>query len=312
MSNINFNKYLNKNLSIIPDKFASKLPAIKGWSDFCHKSPTKQDWLNWSNNFDKYNVSLCLGPASGIVALDLDTDSPDILDKILHLLPNSPLEKKGSKGFTRFFKYTGQSTEILKHNGNVILEILSTNKKTTLPPSTHPNGEKYVWTSKNTLLDIDIDSLPALPPMLIPVLQQKLGGELPVSGSDYGLVVTGRNSALSSYLGEVLSEPHSLDIIINKLIEKDKLEHKVPYFTDANEHRNTHAVTNALGFYISHMESFNNKRFREGKEYVSPHIETVVKTSASVRPKKQTKESQHALTVNPQLVSIIMGQAKKG
>lgn len=301
---IDYNKYLSKGYSIIPDKFASKMPAIKGWTEYCHKLPTKHEWFDWDAAFKKYNISLCLGPASQIVALDLDTDDPDILKKIEHLLPSSPVEKKGSKGYTRFFRMSpGQETEILKYNGNVILEILSTGKKTTLPPSMHPNGESYHWTSDKTLLDVNVAELPILPPMLISVLQQKLGGQMPTSTADYGKVVTGRNSALSSYLGELLAEPHSLDQVIEKLIKFDKSNHEVPYFTDANDHRHTHAVTNALSFYVSHMESFNGKRYRDGKEYVEPALATG-KSKVPETPKKMPENKISEFRLAPTVVKL--------
>ena len=309
-----YKEYLEKGLSLIPDKFASKMPAIKGWSDYCDRLPTASEWESWEKSFDKMNYSLCMGKASNVVALDLDCVDNTILDKIVHLLPSSPVEKRGSKGYTRFFKYSGQSSEILKYNGNVVLEILSTGKKTTIPPSTHPNGEAYVWTSNITLLDIDSSELPLLPPMLISVLQHKLSGSLPESSSTYGKVVNGRNSALSTMLSKLIAVPHSVDLVVMSLVREDKATNEIPYFTDANEFKHTDAVTNALSFYISHVSSFNAKRYREGKEYVSPFMDRSVKPRVSEGPEKQSekrdKGQQRALTVNPLLVSIMKGQER--
>lgn len=302
-----YNRYLDKKLSVIPDKFKSKKPAITAWNDYSFKLATQKDWDDWEKSFTNYNLSVVCGPASGIVALDLDTDDPEILEKIQHLLPQSPVEKKGSKGWTRFFRYptTGQNREILKDSlGNVVLEILGDSCKTTMPPSIHPNGEQYVWTSEKTLLDIDISQLPLLPPLLIPVLQEKLGGTLPRSTADYGRVSAGRNSALSSFLGKLLTEPHSLEQVIQELIKFDKDNHEVPYFSDPNEHRTSHELTNALSFYSSHMESYNSKRFREGKEYLEPALPSV-KSKAPARPKKVTKE-QPLVRIAPKVLDLYM------
>lgn len=289
-----YKEYLEKNYSVIPDIFGKKRPLISGWSDYSHKLPTELEWKEWEKMADKYNLSVVCGKASGIIALDLDTDDPQILEKIEHLLPKSPVEKKGSKGWTRFFRYpvTGQSKEIVKDSlGNVVLEILGDSCKTTLPPSMHPNGELYAWTSEKTLLDVKASSLPMLPPMLIPVIQEKLGGTLPRSTADYGKVSLGRNSALSSFLGELLSKPHTLDSVIQELIKFDKENHEVPYFSDANEHRHSHEVTNALNFYSSHMDSYNSKRFRESKEYVEPALSMGKPRGLTSPEKKSSSES---------------------
>ena len=117
----NAEAYLKAGLSLIPDKYQSKQPAIKNWASYCYQIPTQDEVNSWISNFSSTNISLCLGEASGIIALDLDTTDQKILDLILPLLPDSPVEKKGAKGFTRFFKFTGETTQILKHNGECVL-----------------------------------------------------------------------------------------------------------------------------------------------------------------------------------------------
>lgn len=266
-----FEAYLKKKLSVIPDKFMSKKPAISEWSTYCDRLPTLSEARMWAEELEESGIAVCLGQASGIVVLDLDTENQDILNEILHLLPKSPVEKFGSKGFSRFFRYMGDNTENLKINGDVILEILSTGKKCSIPPSMHPNGSEYRWVSDKTLLDVNVAELPVLPPALISHLQMKLSQKF-TDGSvdDYGRVNSGRNSTLSAKLGDLLNEVHTADTIIKDLIQFDKETNNPPYFTDANEHRTTEPITNALAFYASHMVSINYKRLRDNKEYVVP------------------------------------------
>ena len=92
--------------SVIPDKYMSKQPAIKGWTNYCNNKPTEQEIENWSNTFSKSNVAVCLGEASGIVALDLDCVDPEIVAIVERIVPPTKIEKVGNKGWTRFFKYT--------------------------------------------------------------------------------------------------------------------------------------------------------------------------------------------------------------
>ena len=131
----------------------------------------------------------------------------------------------------------------------------------------HPNGSSYLWTSDKTLLEVDADSLPVLPPALVPHLQMLLGGDVK---QEYGKVSSGRNSALSEKLGSLLNENKTVDRILVDLVKFDEESNEVPYFSDENEHQHGHALTNALSFYTSHLSSINSRRFRESKEYLSP------------------------------------------
>lgn len=316
-------KYLDKGYSVIPDKYKSKQPAIKAWSDFCYRKPTDEEVKSWMTNFEEKGsgISVALGEASGIIALDLDCIDQKILDLILPILPDSPVEKKGSKGFTRFFKYMGQHTDMVKFNGEVVLEVLSNGKKTTLPPSVHPNGSSYVWTSDVDLADVDVNALPVLPPFLMSQIQIKINAAFPNSTIDsYGKVSNGRNSDLSTYLGTLMNENLSIDEIISRLIEQDKKENEVPLFTDSNEMRHTDAVTNALLFYTNHLNSINTKRFRQSKEYLVPPLTSAVdleavkevarkKSVAVGSPKKQSNELLAALTAK--LTSTYFGSNKE-
>jgi len=272
-----FKAYLEKGYVPVPDKYAKKGFALKGLSfgDYENMSPTELEELSEDQYLEDKgsNIAVTLGEKSGIIALDLDTDNQEILNKIAHLLPDSPVEKKGSKGWTRFFKYSGESTEVLKYNGDVVLEVLSNNKKTTLPPSKHQNGSNYVWMSEKTLLDINKNELPVFPPFLIAHLSVLLGnGNAP---KEHGKVV-GRNNNLQKHLGVLLEKEHTADSILKDLITFDREQNNPPYFTDPNEFSCMDETTNALNFYSSMLSSINSKRHRENKEYLKPVMQSVL------------------------------------
>ena len=267
-----YKRYKDKGLVVLPDRYGSKAALLKGWQTFFNDKPTAEQYQEWVQ-LPKANISLLLGKASGIVALDIDTDKPEIMEVIEHLLPKSPVTKRGAKGYTAFFRYKGEHTEVLRFNGEVILEILSEGKKTTLPPSQHPNGAEYVWEGK-ALEDIKIEDLPVLPPALVAHLSQELNGKIGETPS-YGRTVNGRNSLLSSEMGKLLKDDsNSMESIIKTLIKYDQESHTPPYFTDANEFQCTDAVTNATLFYAQHLQSYNSKRYRDSKEYIKPRIQT--------------------------------------
>jgi hypothetical protein len=264
--------YNKKNLPIIPDRFKGKTPLIKGWSDYCSRLPTRQESEQWSSAFDKSNIALCLGQQSRIIALDLDTVRQDILDIILPMLPYSPIVKKGAKGETRFFKYSGEHTDKVTFDGECIIEILSTGKKTTIPPSIHPNGMAYKWTTDATLLNYDLSLLPLLPPMLFSHIQStlvsKLGGSITINKNKIN--TSGRNNDMVSLCGRLIKERVDLNKAVQTMIETDEKTNNPPLFTDSNEFKHTEKFSNALSMYNNVLFGINNKHFRENTSYEVP------------------------------------------
>jgi len=281
----NAQAYLDKGFSVIPDKFMSKMPAIKAWSDYCFKLPTQGEVDSWSNNFDKSNIAICLGGASNVVALDIDEVRPEILEIIMPMLPKSPVVKIGSKGETRFFRYTGvEHTQTLKFDGEMVIELLSNNKKTTLPPSVHPNGSNYTWGLEGLdLLEVDVNELPMLPPALFASVEQKLLLKFPdmEKKTGTGHLSSGRNDALTSLCGKLIGEQKTLEESINALIKHDTELHDPPLLSDSNEFYHTEPRTNALKIYSNVLESINRRRFRESKEYEVPTATVINETTLS-------------------------------
>lgn len=299
-------QYLDKGFSIIPDKFMQKQPAIKEWSKYCYQLPTSEEVESWINQIPESNIAIALGEASGIIALDVDTTDRRILDIIEKILPPSPVEKKGAKGFTRFFRYKGETTDSFKHNGEMIIELLSNNKKTTIPPSVHPNGYQYTWTNKE-LLDIEVEKLPLFPPFLMAHLSDTIRASIPDTQIESRTkTFSGRNDALSSYCGELISRNEVIDSAVRLLIEFDEKNNETPLFSDPNEFQHTEKFTNALVFYSNHLSTANAKHFRKNEEYEIPITgkgDLSVGKSQAVSEKKS--KSNESLTVENALVTCI-------
>lgn len=272
MSNIYKDKcldYLNAGYSVIPDKYMKKRPAIKGWTDFCNRFPTSSEVENWGHSFKQSNIAVCTGDASGIVALDLDCIDPEILKILEPLLPPSPVEKRGSKGYTRFFQYRNEATQVIKVNGKVVLELLSKGKKTTIPPSVHPDGHEYEWVGK-ALLEVDKHDLPILPPALFAHIEMKLQ-QCELDVYEHKKIITGRTLALGAKASEYIASQKDLSSAITDLITYDSVNHDKPLFTDPLENQGiTNAYLNALKFYSDYLKSINLKRLKEDKPLELP------------------------------------------
>jgi hypothetical protein len=147
--------------SIIPLAARSKYPVIDRWSEYCVAAAADEEharWMTWK----AANVGVCLGPASMLVALDLDDDVDGLHGKILSLVPDSPVKKKGAKGFTAFYRFTGEVSKGYSVGGKRVLDVLSIGRQTVLPPSLHPSGGEYGWVTPLTLAEIKAADLPVI------------------------------------------------------------------------------------------------------------------------------------------------------
>ena len=154
-------QYLAKGYSVVPLAPKQKGPKIQGWTRFCEALMTPDEAKAFCNKNN--NIGLALGPASGVCAVDIDTDDPEIIKQIERLIPDSPVKKRGAKGYTAFYKFNGAPSKSAKSlDGQSGVDFLSAGRQTVLPPSIHPSGMEYCWLTQQTLLTIDKSTLPEL------------------------------------------------------------------------------------------------------------------------------------------------------
>ncbi len=155
-------KYWALNLPAIPLRPKQKMPAINAWHLFADKLPSQDEKDVWLANYPESNIGLPMGPASGLIAIDIDTDDPKILAVLEKVLPPSPWHRVGKKGSVRVYKYNGQRTTRIKgSDGGMIVEILSKGTQFVLPPSIHPDTQMPYVANAN-LYDV-IDQVVPLP-----------------------------------------------------------------------------------------------------------------------------------------------------
>ncbi|MGO7308744.1 phage/plasmid primase, P4 family [Rhizobium ruizarguesonis] len=154
--------YWAAGLPAIPLIHEQKRPAIPRWQMYSDAFPTKEDQQGWLSAFASGNIGLPMGPASGLVAIDIDTEDPAALQVLERVLPPSPWHRVGRKGRVQIYRWTGERTARIKdENGNMICEILSKGTQFVLPPSIHPDT-KLPYTANGNLYEI-AKNAPPLP-----------------------------------------------------------------------------------------------------------------------------------------------------
>ena len=199
-------KHWAAGLPVIPLKPREKMPWLNAWQTYGLKMPEVEEQNRWLGDFAEGNIGLPLGPCSGLVALDLDSEDPRVARILDQMLPYTPWTRVGQKGSVRIFRYTEERTTRIKgENGDVICEILARGTQIVLPPSIHPKTQMS-YTANCELVDV-LDRIVPLPRDFETHLRQALidgGIKLSSRGSvqvTKWVPAGGRDSALVAMAG---------------------------------------------------------------------------------------------------------------
>lgn len=168
-------------LPVMPLYPRDKAPIVNNWQQFAERMPTPDEQTFWLKNYSDSNIGLPLGPQSGCIALDIDTEDAELIKIIESLVPQSPWNRFGAKGKVMLFKYTGQKTFRIKDiDGKTICECLSARTQIVIPPSIHPK------TQKPYVADRDITEAVKMLPTLNPEIETILRAAF----MDYGITLS--------------------------------------------------------------------------------------------------------------------------
>jgi hypothetical protein len=162
LKNPTFSEYAKKGIIVIPEEKAFPIKGLE-WSRIYRESwrPDEDTLLNW-DFLDGIGFGLVTGQPSNIIAIDIDHASEAEMERVIQLLGDTPCKKFGTKGVTLFYRYNGEKNCQWRKDDVIKVELLSSGKKTTIPPSKHRSADgHYVWLDE-PLIDC-YDRLPALP-----------------------------------------------------------------------------------------------------------------------------------------------------
>jgi hypothetical protein len=165
-------------ISAIPTILGQKRPAEGDWSRYCHTLPTPEERHAMLQDRGHCGVGAALGAASGLVAVDKDSEDPRVTAALDSLLPATPYVRVGKKGAAYLFRFSGQKTARIKEIGAAkpLVEILSAGTQVMLPPSIHPE------TMRPYTASADLAAVKHLLPELPPDFEARLRAELKAAG----------------------------------------------------------------------------------------------------------------------------------
>lgn len=145
--------YVEHGLAVIPLKHGDKVPAtvhgINDWSD----NPGQLDYW-WGKCDPWFNVGIVTGqPSGGVFAIDLDVHDParsgiDTLrewETVHGRLPETWEQVTGSGGRQMFYRASRNVRN--SANGDLGVDVRGDGGFVVAPPSIHPNGEPYEWST---------------------------------------------------------------------------------------------------------------------------------------------------------------------
>lgn len=271
-----FRRYVENGLSVIP--LIGKRPILKDWQQYNDHLPTEEDIDRWENVHGKKNVGLCVGPASGVMAIDIDTDDTLIKDA----LPRSNIARRGKKGEVRFFKY---NSDIPTNKYNEIkVEIFSDKGQLVLPPSIHPETkEPYVWLTPLTFEDpLFRDQLIELNPNELSEIIDKLRGDVaPNGGKRVGPLTrpnsdrcpNGAHNQLRTVAHAIVAKRLPFEQAAKELYDFDFENHKpLGYFWDKtrSDYICADPWVNCIWFYTNILASVNEKNEKSKRPIEAP------------------------------------------
>jgi putative DNA primase/helicase len=228
--------YWAAGIPVIPLRPRSKIPAPTAWQAFASKMPDADTQAQWLLGYPDGNVGLPLGSQSGMLAIDLDSDDPQVLKILMDLMPPVLWKRVGKKGAVYMYRFNGERTTRIKgEDGNTIVEILSSGTQVVLPPSIHPDTQRP-YEANCELLSV-ASKLSVLPRDFETLLRTALiagGYKLTTRGSNKvtdWVPAGGRDSAMTGFAGlqarsvvkgdrSLLEAFHEMEVWIGTFTEK--------------------------------------------------------------------------------------------
>lgn len=315
MSNFYMN-YINRGISVVPARarfdekvgmMLGKIPAVKGWQDYVYKLPTENETNEWFKIDGITGIKIVTGEASNIGCIDIDSYDPDLVKKIIEIIPYSPCRimgspaKTGGKFLYRLYDKKSEwvapgnlKQKVENDKKETVADIFYGNSCIVIPPSIYSidangNNTYYRWYDKS-LDDIGVENLPILPLDVRYKISQLVGGSTKrdiaidmsnraMQSDESDVIGNNRFGRMSNYASALIRKRTSVETAIVSLVEYDyKTNSGNLFFLDRSKgHKTSSIELNAIKYYSDMLTFINSGKdhsleipnFDSAKEIVS-------------------------------------------
>jgi hypothetical protein len=225
--------YRARGWSVLPVRAGDKRPLVR-WLEFQTRPPTTDEIEAWYAREPDANVGIVTGVVSGIIVVDVDSrhggnESLDALERVHGPFPPTLIAITGGGGRHSYFAHPGGEI----HNRVGLfpgIDVRGDGGYVVAPPSRHPSGKHYAWTSPAEALH----AAPAPPPAWL-VDRLRPHGKRPGYPLEHwrnlierGVAEGQRNSTMASLAGHLLWHGVDLDIVTELLLGWNRLRCRPP------------------------------------------------------------------------------------
>lgn len=138
---------ISRGVAVIPVPAGEKNPGRRGWEDLRISEEDVPDY--WSNG---QNVGILCGEPSGW-RVDVDLDADEAVKIAFWFLPPTLTGGRENRPHSHcwYVAAGAESHDWKAPDGTKLIELRSTGRQTIVAPSTHPDGDRYVWHSESGL-----------------------------------------------------------------------------------------------------------------------------------------------------------------
>lgn len=206
-------EYVDNGWSVLPVKPEEKRPYMTNWLQYTKTRASKQTVVNWFSNLTNAGIGVVTGKVSNMVVLDIESDCPYSIEDLLKKYPTNMYSRTGSGGYHLFYQYPTNVSRVanrvrifdhadLRADGGFIV----------LPPTVHPNGNRYEWVKRG--------ALGAFPMALLDFQSQpKVQNDGWITEALRGVSEGGRNDACARLAGYFFKKGINYDIVESLLLE---------------------------------------------------------------------------------------------
>lgn len=200
-------EYVDSGWSILPVRPEEKRPFMTNWLQYTKTRATRTMVENWLNTLSGAGIGAVTGKISNMIVLDVERDCPYKIEDLLRKYPTQMIAKSGSGGYHLFYQYP---TNVSRVSNRVRIfdgaDLRADGGFIVLPPTQHPNGNRYEWLKRGPL--------GAFPQSLLDLRSEPTSGsEGWISEALRGVSEGGRNDTCARLAGYFFKKGMNADIV---------------------------------------------------------------------------------------------------
>lgn len=206
-------EYVDSGWSVLPVKPEEKRPYMTNWLQYTRTRAPKDMVDNWFRSLSGAGIGVVTGKVSNMIVLDIESYCKIPIGELLKRYPTQMYSRTGSGGYHLFYQYPQGMAKVSNRVG--IFEgadLRADGGFIVLPPTLHPNGNRYEWVKRGPLGVFPRELLD------IPSTSQTKGDNW-ITEALRGVSEGGRNDTCARLAGYFFKKGMNADIVETLLLE---------------------------------------------------------------------------------------------